>query len=72
MKPRIHTTRSGSAYRLTVEAPQGYVWTAGYVHELVVDGRGPNTVAARQELTKRMACGLEPCDIVDCDWCNGN
>lgn len=71
MKPTIKTERTGSLYRVTCEAPSGFVWNAGRVHELVAEGRGTNSQEARRDIRQRVALGLSKCDTPDCDWCNG-
>ena len=59
--------------RVTAEAPHGFVWTAGKVHELVAEGRGGRaaTLDAQRDVRERIAFGLRPCEAVDCDWCEG-
>ena len=71
MKTAIKTERTGSVVRVSAEAPRGFVWTAGGVHELVAEGRGGRaaTVAAQRDVRDRMALGVEPCTTPDCDWC---
>ena len=61
--------RSGSYYRITVEAPPGYIWKASGVHELVADGRGSGFGKARKDVQGRMTHGLERCKDAACDWC---
>ncbi len=68
---KIKTERSGSLYRVTAEAPHGFIWNAGRVHELVAEGRGPDSREARKDVRDRMAFGLSKCKAADCDWCNG-
>jgi len=69
--PAIKVERTGSVYRVSAEAPHGFVWAAGHVHELVAEGRGTNSREAKKDVRDRMVFGLERCGITDCDWCNG-
>jgi hypothetical protein len=67
----MKTERFGSLVRVTAEAPVGFIWIAGAVHELVAEGRGGReaTVDAQRDVRGRMALGVEKCEDVNCDWC---
>jgi hypothetical protein len=71
MGTKMTTERSGSLYRVTWEAPAGYVWRAGRVHELVAEGRGPSAGEAQKDVKARAKLGTVPCTAPDCDWCEG-
>lgn len=66
-KPALIVERSGSYYRVTAEAPHGFVWLAGRVHELVADGRGAGVAEARADVRARMGEGMIPCGNPTCD-----
>lgn len=69
---RVITARTGSLVRVTAEAPDGYVWRDGHVHELVAEGRGGRaaTNEAQCDVRERMKIGLDRCDDAECDWCH--
>ena len=72
--PKPIVTRTGSIVRVAVEAPAGFVWTAGDVHELVSEARGgaDATQYCLKDIRDRMAYGLEACRTSDCEWCEDN
>lgn len=62
-------------FEVDVEAPAGQVWSCtGDIHALVAsDQRGPwSKVPLWKDLHERMEHGLQPCEVVDCDWCGDN
>ena len=68
---KIKIERSGSLVRASAEAPKGFVWAAGFTHELIAESRGgaDATADAKRDITERMKLGTLPCDDPDCDWC---
>ena len=59
----VHKIRCG------VEAPAGYVWRCGGIHELV-DWTAVGWKPDYADLIARMSYGVAPCPTEDCDWCN--
>jgi hypothetical protein len=67
----FHVDREGLEHEITIDAPDGYIWTASAVHQLVqcgADGTPMDALAA--DALERMAYGLERCDDPDCDICH--
>ncbi len=68
--PAYHD-RAGGLYRAL--APNRMVWSATLTHELISDYGGDYrpeyTEQARKDLQADMSYGLEPCTILQCDWC---
>lgn len=67
---KIKTERFGNLFRLTCEAPKGFIWNEGYVHELVAETRGNNSKETRLDILSRIQFGLTECINKDCEWCN--
>jgi hypothetical protein len=67
----------GGWYEFNVEAPAGHVWASDQsIHELVNATSGDDSIPAPNSLfwrhvLHRMADGVVPCDMADCDWCSG-
>lgn len=60
--------REGDVMVLRCEAPAGYIWNEGSVHEFVDETyTGPNDYA---DVISRMGYGIMECPFEDCDWCN--
>jgi hypothetical protein len=63
--------RFGSSHEVVITAPNGKVFAASGVHELVstTDDDGPIDTLYADALL-RVSAGLAGCDDSDCEWCN--
>jgi hypothetical protein len=71
----VQTDNTRHWWDLRVEAPAGYVWKNGQIHEFV-GGCHPGEMTWRlmaiADMAKRMEDGIEPCPFADCEWCADN
>lgn len=59
-------------HEIVIDSPDGCVWLASGVHQLVVAGAdGTTWPELYQDAFERMSYGVGPCDVDDCDICDG-
>lgn len=56
-------------HEIRCEAPGGKIWSADHSHELIC--RNDNIQALINDVSERMALGLEQCTAHECEWCYG-
>ena len=67
----VHRDRENLEHEITADAPDGKVWTAAGVHQLVCSGADGTTMdELREDMYERMQYGTEPCADTDCDVCH--
>lgn len=56
------------------DAPAGHVWNVNGLHTIHVEWQYPPIPADRNaavlDAIQRMALGVSPCHLVECDYCN--
>lgn len=67
---KVEDDKIGNAHECRVEAPRGFIWSEGDVHELV-DAAYKPWKPDYDGLLSRMSYGIETCPHgPDCEWCN--
>jgi hypothetical protein len=61
--------KSFNVHRCAIEAPKGFIWSEGDIHELVDETNQP-WKPDYADLVTRMNYGIEKCPHDDCEWCN--
>jgi hypothetical protein len=65
-----HPDREALEHEITIDAPDGTVWSCSQIHQIVAcgaDGTPWETLYA--DVFERMSYGLETCEEPDCDVC---
>jgi hypothetical protein len=65
----VEDTRDGGTHECRVEAPDGFYWAEGSVHEMVDCSYRP-WKPDYADLLSRMKYGVTKCTDPDCDWCH--
>lgn len=61
---------TGQGMRVSVYAPNGFVWYANVAHVIVADNNGEGGAAwCWSDTFSRMSEGVQRCDTEDCDAC---
>lgn len=69
----LTTESSGRSWVIKLEAPAGYVWFDGGIHELCGScylGNAAWRKDAIADMAERVSMGIERCQDPECEWCD--